>query len=120
VTDEQWDYDPEEPPNEALRNAAEQARKLVRHADEEAEYAEAFEGTDDDEDEEEDERPRSEVFEVMTPTEFNEHRLEAWEMAYMKLHFKDGKPRDWGDYTIDPADVLLLMRAIEGDELGDG
>lgn len=95
----------------------EEARRL---AEEMASEVEGPEFDDDEEDDEDDEPSRSEAFEVMTPTQFNEHRLEAWEMAYMKLHFKDGKPRVWGDdYAVDPSDVLILMRAIEGDDLGD-
>lgn len=82
----------------------------------EIEAAEEDEGEEDDDDE----RPRGEALEVMTPTQFNAHRLEAWEMAYAALTRKDGNPRDWGDdYKVDPSDVLILARFIEGDDLGE-
>lgn len=94
----------------------EEARRLAREMADDVEDEEY----DDEEEDDEDGPSRSEAFEVMTPTQFNEHRLEAWEMAYVKLHFKDGKERYWGDgYAVDPSDVLILMRAIEGDDLGD-
>lgn len=79
------------------------------------------EGDDEGEEDEEDDEPsRSTAFDVMTPTQFNAHRLEAWEMAYTALHRKDGNERSWGDdYKVDPSDVLILARFIEGDDLGD-
>lgn len=95
----------------------EEARRL---AEEMASEVDGQEFDDDDEEDEEDEPTRAEAFEVMTPTQFNAHRLEAWEMAYTALHNKDGRERNWGDdYKVDPSDVLILARFIEGDDLGD-
>lgn len=55
---------------------------------------------------------RNQAFEIMTPTQFNAHRLDAWEMAHSKL-----SQCKWGEYEVDPSDVLILARFLEGDEL---
>jgi hypothetical protein len=92
----------------------EDARRLAE------EMAAEVDGQEFDDDSDDDEEPsRAEAFEVMTPTQFNAHRLEAWEMAYVALTKQNGKEREWGDYEIDAADVLLLARFLEGDELSE-
>lgn len=129
MTDDEGEYDPEgaderrrkaeeeeetPEPNDAFQRAAATARELIRQQREE-------EAEEEDDDEEEDDEPsRAEAYDVMTPTQFNAHRLEAWEMAYTALTKKDGSERNWGDdYKVDPSDVLILARFIEGDDLGD-
>lgn len=120
--------DPEHEPNEALRRAGEVARELiVRRAEEiKAEDTPSYPDTeetyenDSDDDDDDSEVTRGEMFDVMSPTEFNAHRLDAWKMAYSALVGESwGGPGDEEKYFIDPADVLLLARFIEGDELNE-
>lgn len=93
--------------------AARRARELILAR---AEEDDEFEEEEEEESEEDSDGPsRTEAFEVMTPTQFNAHRLDAWQMAHAEL-----TKHNWGaDYNVDPADVLILARFIEGDDLGD-
>jgi hypothetical protein len=118
--DERCDCDEPDPFDLAARTAREMVEKrddpegVCRcphiHAPDDSDDEEEDEESDDD-----DEPSRSEAFEVMTPTQFNAHRLEAWQMAHSEL-----TKHNWGDdYKVDPSDVLILARFIEGDDLGD-
>ena len=97
---------------DAFQEAARVARELAQRKSE----CTCSTDEEEEEDEEESEGPsRTEAFEVMTPTQFNAHRLDAWQMAHAEL-----TKHNWGaDYNVDPADVLILARFIEGDDLGD-
>lgn len=48
---------------------------------------------------------------ILSTDEFRAHRVDALEIAWGFL-----KGKDWGDYTVDAADVLVYARFIEGDE----
>lgn len=50
---------------------------------------------------------------TMSLNEFRAHRLDAWDMAYARLK---GPAKDWGQYVVDAADVMILARFIEGIE----
>lgn len=62
-----------------------------------------------------DEEPRG-----MSPAEFLAHRLDVWDFAYERLLGGPTAPRsapNWGDYVVDPADVLILARFLDADDV---
>jgi hypothetical protein len=59
----------------------------------------------------------------MTPAEFLAHRLDVWDFARDRLL---GGPTcaqpapKFGDYQVDPADILILAAYLDGDNLDTG
>lgn len=78
---------------------------------------------DYDEDEREQEDDENTVASLGS-AEFMAHRLDVWERARDRLFGVKGNsdiPRpEWGEYSIDPADVLILARFLDGDDINNG